>query len=366
MKVDDGEESILKRSFVRVSSERCLQIGAQASLSEVIEALKGDPNETLVVVSSDGIVEGVITFGDVLKFSVEKGHLPQVASELMNQKPLVTIETHSPTDVSVPENVRLVPIVTPQGAFVGAWRRVSDKQKAREMPVLIVAGGRGERLRPATDNLPKPLLRIGGVPILERLLGSLTTAGFRTVYISVAYLADAIMDYFGDGADFGCNIVYLQEKQPLGTGGSLSLLPNEVDSILLTNADLLTDINFSQFVESHKESQAVITMLTREATVTSEYGVVETDLDGVVLGLEEKPSFSQIINGGVYALDLRRLRPIIPQSRFATTELVEWALARGLKVKSWMSSDLWLDLGRPADIERANKAYEMARGGVND
>ena len=134
-----------------------------------------------------------------------------------------------------------------------------------------------------------------------------------------------------------------------------------MDNVLLSNADLLTDIDFPQFVQAHRSSNAAVTVLTREVTVKSEYGVMNTNSLGQVLGLEEKPSFTQIINGGVYVLDLSELRQHLPIGEFSAIDVLEIAVAKRLKVMSWLSGDMWLDLGRPSDLERANRAFELTR-----
>ena len=349
-------------SLLRLSSSDVSILSLTSTLDEILELLPRANHGTVVVVSENGEMAGTLTMGDLLKFSIENGALPKNAREAMNPSP-TTVGADSDFDqFGFSDSLRLVPILGRSGNLEGAWVRRKGILNSQTLPVLIVAGGRGARLRPATDSLPKPLLPVGGIPILERLIRSLTLAGFFKIYISVAYLAEKIIEYFGDGSRFNCEITYLHEDQPLGTAGSLALLPETVENVLLSNADLLTDTDFLQFVEAHRSSNAAATLLTREVTVKSEYGVVNTNSLGQILGLEEKPSFTQIINGGVYLLDLSELRQHLPIGEFSATDVIEIALTKGLKVMSWLSSDMWLDLGRPSDLERANKAFELTRG----
>lgn len=349
-------------SFTRIAKNRVTCVNANAPLERVMEVLKLDSSGTAVVQDLLARVVGTVTFGDILKFSVERGSLPVDASEVMNRKPFSASDQSRPTELSVPESVRLIPVLDSSQRLQGAWRRNATVPRRQDIPVLVVAGGRGERLRPATDTVPKPLLRVGGVPILERLIGNLTAAGFFRIFISVSYLADSIVEHFGNGAQFNCEITYLRESEPLGTAGSLALLPKDVPRVLLTNADLLTDIDFTQLVAAHHEKNSTITILARESTMRSEFGVLKMAQDGTVRGIAEKPSITQIINGGVYVLELADIRDLFPRGQFSATDLVHLSLDNGLTVTSWLSSDLWLDLGRPADIVRANRAFELTRG----
>lgn len=349
------------KAFLRVPLARMKVLRELSPLEEVIEALQKADTATVLIVKADGELAGAITFGDLLKYSVVNGSLPKTAREAMNANPLSRSTEAKLRDYEIPPSIRLVPIVKGSSKLCGAWVRRKSTPDPQSTAVLLVAGGKGMRLRPATKTVPKPLLEVGGIPILQRLVENLVASGFHRLYISVSYLAEKIVSYFGDGSEFDCSITYIHEDRPLGTAGCLARLPAEETTILLANADLLTDIDFSRVLEAHYHAGSVITMVTREVVIRSEYGIVETDSAGLVTKLQEKPAFTQTINGGIYAIEMEATRNLFPDGSFSATDLINLALESELTVKTWLSHDLWLDLGRPEDLTRANQAYKLTQ-----
>jgi len=169
-------------------------------------------------------------------------------------------------------------------------------------------------------------------------------------------LGHQLREHFSDGTHLGCQINYLEESEPLGTAGALLNLPQSESNVLMLNADLITQLDFRAFVDAHLDSGALLSMVTREVEVKSEFGVVETNDAGQIISLKEKPSTTHLVNAGIYAVDLPAIRKLVSPGPLQATDLVSHLIAKGLKVKSFVSNDFWLDLGRSEDLDKANKA----------
>jgi NDP-sugar pyrophosphorylase family protein len=219
--------------------------------------------------------------------------------------------------------------------------------------VVVMAGGRGERLRPLTDHLPKPLLAVGRTTILERLMERLFESGFTDVWLAVNYMADKIEATIGDGARWGMRVRYLREDEPLHTAGALSLLPERpTDPIVILNADQVTGLSFARMVDYHQAEQAAVTIGVFFHEEQLKYGVV--DLDGnTVTGMQEKPTLRWPCNAGFYVIDPAMLDLVPPATPFTMPELAEAAMAAGHKVVAFPIVETWLDIGNFDDLNSA-------------
>jgi len=217
---------------------------------------------------------------------------------------------------------------------------------------VILAGGRGTRLHPITDTIPKPMVKVAGRPILERLILHLMSCGVRRFAISVNYLAEVIEGHFGDGARFGCQITYLREHMPLGTGGPLSLLPAPELPVLVMNGDLVTQADVGRILDFHAAGAFAATFGLRPYTVDVPYGVAEIDGDRLV-ALKEKPTQRMLINAGVYVLSPEAVALVPAGQPYPITLLFDTLLAGGHPVGAHVLEDEWLDVGRPEELRRA-------------
>jgi NDP-sugar pyrophosphorylase family protein len=218
-----------------------------------------------------------------------------------------------------------------------------------------MCGGLGTRLRPWSYVIPKPLFPIGERPILELLLERLKLNGITDILLSVGYKAEMIEWQMRDGAQFGVNLRYVHETQPLGTAGALNLMRDHLTvPFLMMNGDLVTHLDFRKMVAFHSERDAVITVATKEYDVQVPYGVIE-DHEGVVTRLQEKPTQRLYINAGIYVISPQALELLPAQGRFDATQLIQAAMDRGLRVCSYHLSEYWLDIGRIEDYQRANE-----------
>jgi len=248
-------------------------------------------------------------------------------------------------------------LIDKQGRVVG-MKRIDDLLRPESHPnwVVIMAGGLGTRLKELTRNTPKPMLAVGNKPLLETIIGRFTDQGYTNIWLAVNYHADQIEGYFGNGANFGASIQYLRENTRLGTAGALSLLPLPDLPILVSNADLLTKIDYSRLFQSHASTNALATMAVREHEYCIPLGVVYTDKNRIS-HLEEKPSHQVTINAGIYVLSPPALSLIPKQKCFDMPELFADIIARGQEVYCHHIDDYWIDIGRKEDLQQALRDY---------
>jgi NDP-sugar pyrophosphorylase family protein len=228
-----------------------------------------------------------------------------------------------------------------------------EKVDAAPATVVVMAGGRGERLRPLTDHLPKPLLAVGRTTILERLLERLFESGFDDVWLAVNYMAQKIEDTIGDGSRWGLRVRYLHEDKPLHTAGALSLLPERPDGpIVVLNADQVTQLSFARMVDFHAAERAAVTVGVFFHEEQVKYGVV--DLDGSeVTGIREKPTLRWPCNAGFYVIDPEMLDLVPSGEPFTMPQLADAALAAGHRVVAFPIVETWLDIGNFEDLNHA-------------
>ena len=226
------------------------------------------------------------------------------------------------------------------------------------MKAVILAGGKGKRLAPYTTVLPKPLMPIGDMPILEVVLRQLKRHGCDEATMAVGHLAELLMAFFGDGGKLGMTINYSIEDKPLGTAGPLSLIKSLDDHFIVMNGDILTDIDFSDLYRHHRECGALATIATYQRTVQIDFGVLETDEENFVREYIEKPTMGYQVSMGIYVFDPIVLQYIKPDTYFDFPDLVELLISKGKKVATYPFTGYWLDIGRPDDYEKAIEEFE--------
>jgi NDP-mannose synthase len=227
--------------------------------------------------------------------------------------------------------------------------------------VVVLAGGRGTRLAPYTTILPKPLMPVGDMPVLEILLRQLARNGLTTVHLAVGHLAELIEAYFGDGSRFGVELRYSREPGPLGTAGPLAGIETTSSSIVVMNGDLLTTLDFAELVEVHAKSGAAATVGVHRRQVPIDFGVVKRD-GTAIIGFEEKPTLAYEVSMGVYVVERDAVDLIPADTRFDFPDFVLLMLERGLTVNAYVSDAFWLDIGRHEDYELAVQRFDELRG----
>ena len=338
-------------------------VGPNASLLDAIRVIENSSKRMVVVLSEHFSLLGTITDGDIRRCLLMGGKLESPVHEAMNKSPL-TVTKGSPKSYIVDQmrkrNVLGIPVLDRNGIFLEIIHLTDLDETSQNSSLdknfdfaVIMAGGEGTRLRPITLDIPKPMIEIGGIPLIERQIQKLVSAGIRRVYISVNYLSEVIEKHFRDGSKYGLEIRYLREEGKLGTAGSLGLLPEKPSSpIVVMNGDILTTSDFNSLYTFHCSNNADITAAAIDYRVEIPYGVFKSK--GVfVEKLEEKPSQRFLCNAGIYALSPCAL-DIVESPRYLNmTDLIESCLGVGRPVAVFPIHEYWNDIGTPADLEKA-------------
>jgi dTDP-glucose pyrophosphorylase len=328
------------------------------TLFDAIQALNGPAEGMAVVVNESGKVAGVLTDGDVRRALMKESRLDAPLDPYLRRDFLYVSETDSREqilDLMQAKKIKHLPVLDTIGKLIGI-HQLHDIVGGGELPnhAVIMAGGRGERLRPITEHLPKPMIKVAGRPILERLVLHLVGCGITHVYLSVNYLAEVIERHFGDGSRFGCQ--YLHENDQLGTGGALSLLPKAPsEPLLVLNGDLVTQVDFSRMLAFHTASQSVATIGYRPYSHQIPFGCIELR-DNTVVSIQEKPILERCVSAGVYVLSPSTLE-LVPRKFFPITELFQTLLDRGDKIGSYEITTDWTDVGQHSELSQARGEY---------
>ncbi|WP_420229173.1 nucleotidyltransferase family protein [Psychrobacter sp. ER1] len=250
-----------------------------------------------------------------------------------------------------------LPIVDDKNHLVGleTLHQVLQPVK-RDNPVFIMAGGFGTRLRPLTDNCPKPMLRVGEKPMLEHLINQFRVLGFHDFYISTHYMPEVIQEYFGDGSQWDISITYIHEDAPLGTGGALGLLPKSLPQLplIMMNGDVLTKINFTELLDHHESNKLDATMCVRQLEYKISYGVVESEV-GLITNMVEKPTYRYNINTGIYVLSPECAASVQSNIQIDLPTLLDQRMQLNKKVGIYSTHEYWLDIGQMADYQKAQQ-----------
>ncbi|HEX7948857.1 MAG TPA: nucleotidyltransferase family protein [Candidatus Limnocylindrales bacterium] len=346
---------------------RSSTLPASATVRDAMERLDAAATQIVLVVDADDRLLGTITDGDIRRALLRQTALDATVDGVMNPHP-ITAPAHEPPDALVAlmrdRHVHQLPLLDADGRLAGL--RLLDRLLARpDRPnaAVVMAGGRGTRLRPLTDRVPKPLLHVGGRPLLDTTLELLAEHAIRHVYLSVNYLAEQVIEHVGDGASRGLRVEYLRETEPLGTAGALSLLPAPPAApLIVMNGDILTRLDLGQLIDFHDAQRAELTMCIRQVSSRVPYGVVDLD-EGRVVSITEKPEQQHFVNAGIYVLEPRVLAGLEPGRHKDMTELAQEVGARGGSVAAFPIREYWLDIGQPADFERASADYDRVFGG---
>lgn len=227
------------------------------------------------------------------------------------------------------------------------------------MKAVILAGGKGTRLKPYTTHFPKPLMPIGDRPVLEIIIAHLKKAGISDFIITTGHMSEMLQSFFGDGHKLGVNITYTREERPLGTAGPLNLVRDRLtDTFLLINGDVLTDVDFSVLIDYHKSKQAIATVALTKRKVDIDYGVVEVDEGFFFTQWKEKPSINYLVSMGIYLLEPEALLHMPEEGFINLPDLILLLHAQKKKVAGYLHQGQWLDIGRPDDYEAACEGHE--------
>ena len=335
----------------------------ESKIREVISNLDKIAIQIVLICEADGLLMGTVSDGDIRRALLSGANLDDVVSPFMNAQPLTVSENMTSFDAAQlmhQKQVRQIPIIDDEGRVIGLhlWSLSSVATTHYNVPVIIMAGGEGKRLRPYTETCPKPMLKVGSRPMLERIILNLRNEGFRDFTIAINYLGEIIENYFGDGQNHGVNITYVREKVPLGTAGALSLVdPKPGEPCLVVNGDVLTDLNFSKILAYHAEHESLATMVVREYEMQNPFGVIHIE-DNRIIGFEEKPTIKSKINTGIYILSPEVFEYLEDQAHCDMPQLFERLIENKQKVVAYFLHEEWFDVGRPADLALVNQHFE--------
>ncbi|MEZ7206958.1 nucleotidyltransferase family protein [Pseudoalteromonas sp. DY56-GL79] len=335
--------------------DNILKISDGMTFNEAIELLDGNGNGVLPVVDDKGEVYGIITDGDIRK-AIIKNSLN--LESVINRSPkLLNVNSTHSERVQFLKSIkrRHVPLVDNDNKFIRIFTLDEVEFNTQSNWVVIMAGGLGSRLGELTKDTPKPMLKVKGKPILEKIIENFKEQGFINFYLAVNYKKEVIKEYFKSGDGHGVNIRYLEENCRLGTAGALSLIEEQMEEpLIVINGDVLSAIDYKDMLQFHIKNQSVATMCVKEYEHVVPYGVIETD-DARITGLSEKPRIAFNINSGIYVISPQILG-YIPQSSFYDMPTLFSDLVREEQVTTaYKSMGYWIDLGRPDDLVQANE-----------
>ena len=343
-------------------------IKLNAVLMDAVRAIESSYRRIAIVTDDDGNLLGTLTDGDVRRCLLAEGNLQTPVSEAMNHSPLVADERASSSylmDLMRKRNVMAVPITDENGRFLHLVHLV-DLECPKNLSsissqfefAVIMAGGEGKRLRHVTGPIPKPMVDIGGAPLLERQILRLAKAGLKRVYISVNYLSHVIESHFGNGANFGIEILYLREQTKLGTAGALALLPERPrGAIVVMNGDVLTTSDFGSLHAFHQNHSAHITVAAVDYRVNIPYGVINSE-GPHVRGIVEKPSQRYLCNAGIYAVSPKALDLLHGIGPLNMTDIIQACLKQAMPVAVFPVHEYWSDIGTPDDLEKTRAFFQ--------
>lgn len=332
-----------------------------STIDQVIRNLDKTAIKIILVVNESGALEGTISDGDVRRGLLEGLSLGSPILSIIHRNAFVAppeMGRELVLQLMVANKIQQIPIVDERRHVVGLhlWDQIISPPERPNL-MVIMAGGMGTRLRPHTENCPKPLLLVAGKPMLEHIIERAKLEGFSHFVLAIHYLGHMIESYFGNGERLGVKIEYLREDSPLGTAGALSLLAGPNIPFVVTNGDVITDIGYGELLDFHMRHNATATMAVRVHEWQHPFGIVQTE--GVeIVGFEEKPIVRSHINAGIYALNPDALNSLTHNIYCDMPNLFERLQAKLLRTVAYPMHEPWLDVGRPLDLQIVNDQYD--------
>ncbi|MDF1879568.1 nucleotidyltransferase family protein [Sulfurimonas sp. SAG-AH-194-C20] len=340
-----------------------IKLSKNASIREALEIIDTGAVKFAIVVDEDGRLIGSITDGDIRRAILSGKSLKESISNVYSRDPVTVSINDSKEEIitlCTSKTIYQIPVVDENNRVVSI--AILDellKPEYHKNKVVLMVGGLGTRLRPLTDTTPKPMLPVGGKPILQTIVEKFVKYGFTNIIMCIGYKSHIIQDFFEDGSKFGANIEYILEDKRMGTAGALSLL-NDVqkskEPFFVMNGDLLTNVNFENLLEYHLQNDSMATMCVREYDFQVPYGVVKVN-NGKITSIEEKPVHKFFVSAGIYMLSPKCIE-MIPQDEFYDMPtLFEKLIDMNENTVSFPLREYWLDIGRMDEYEKANREY---------
>jgi len=341
-------------------------VGPDQTIRETIVCIDRNCKCIALVVDTERRLIGTVTDGDIRRAILAGTNLDLPVQQLLKQrtsplyrKPTTANMGTPPADlirIMKEHSISQIPLLDEEGRVADLVTLDSLLPLGELLPLqaVIMAGGQGTRLRPLTEDLPKPMLPVGGRPVMEHIVEQLQKIGIRHVNVTTHYKSKKITDHFGDGRDFGVELKYVNEDQPLGTGGALGLISKPNEPMLVINGDILTQVDFRAMLAYHREHHAEMTVAVRVYDMQVPYGVIEMKGHHVA-GVQEKPHMRFFVNAGIYLLQPSVFKFIPHRQHFNMTDLIQRLVKKRQSVISFPIHEYWLDIGQHADYLQAQK-----------
>jgi dTDP-glucose pyrophosphorylase len=334
-------------------------VAEDATVHEIANNLDLSKLKISLVITPEDVLVGIVTDGDVRRGLLRGVNLDSPVSSIIKRKARVvpdSMDRESVMQMMKAKKILQIPIVNKDSKVVGlhVWDEFEDSITNKPNKMIIMAGGFGTRLRPHTEDCPKPMLLVHNKPILERIILKAKSEGFSEFVFATYYLSEVIEDYFGQGDKWGINIEYIKEETPLGTSGALSLMEEiPEETFIVTNGDVLTDVSYAGVLDFHCSNLSTATMAIRQHEIKNPFGVVQ--IDGLkIVGFEEKPVQKMNVNTGLYVLEPEALEYIEKNVFFDMPSLFEKLRLNNKSVLAYPTYEDWTDIGSYTDLEKAN------------
>lgn len=338
-----------------------IKLMPSSTIKEALKIIDSGAMQIAIVVDENGKLIGTITDGDIRRGLLNGLDLNSLIDPIIYKNPTVAKISDTKEEIlkkALAKKLHQIPVVDDENRVIGI-KEIEELVSPTLKPnkVVLMVGGLGTRLRPLTENTPKPMLMVGNKPILQTIVEKFAEYGFVNIVMCVNYKSNVIQDYFKDGSEFGVNIEYILETQRMGTAGALSLLetvPSE--PFFVMNGDLLTNVNFEHLYHYHLSNNAMATMCVREYDFQVPYGVVNIQ-DSKIISIKEKPIQKFFVSAGIYMLNPEAIKHIDKNKFFDMPTLFEKLITFGENTLSFPIREYWLDIGRMEEYERANSEY---------
>ncbi len=346
---------------LKTFSENFSTIPLESSLLDALKSIDASYGKITLVVDKNSELVGTLTDGDLRRAILKQANLLENVASYMNTNFFSVrnnIAEAEAISLMKSHSLMQLPVIDEHRHVLGIYLlRDFNRRSNQKNPVVIMAGGLGKRLLPLTERCPKPMLPIHGKPLLEIIIGQCKSLGYSDIYISVNYLKTKIINYFEDGSKFDVNIQYLCEDQPLGTAGSLSLLPKNIEEpIFVINGDVLTQLDLSNMLSFHIEANSALTIGVRTYQHRVPYGVIKA-IDSKYINIEEKPTYNYLVNSGIYIINPEVLNLIPSEEHLDMPDLINKSKKHELNVNVCPIHEYWLDVGNPDTFRLAEEQW---------
>ena len=338
----------------------------EMSITDAMEHIDKNAKGLLFITDTDGVLQGCISDGDIRRWIIRTGDLKGTVDEAMNRSPKYIYKDEEQAGVDIMKRylIGAVPVLDTKRRIVGVLTATSDgtqtnySEMLKDVPVFIMAGGKGTRLYPYTKILPKPLVPIGEIPIIERIMDHFSSQGTSCFMVSVNYKKEILKAYLNELGQY--NIKYVEEDRPLGTAGSLKLAKDDMPGLFfVTNCDIVVKADYGRMLEYHKKNKNDMTIVASLKKTILPYGVLHTKEEGAVTALEEKPKHNYLVNTGMYILSKDCLDLIPDETTYHMTDLADALLKQNRKVGAFpVSEESFFDMGEFSELQRMEALFE--------